>query len=250
MPEERDGGAGRIRWVFLDLGSVLLDEGAWIQLTHARALRELRTTLPSLSLREVKGCLEHPPPNTTALQALLSRYLLDPEERATLLAQIRESTAEAYYRLGTPVAGAREVLEELSGRYSLGILANQRPEAHDWLRRHDLADLFGVLGLSCDAGYSKPDPRLFAWALERAGCAPHEAVMVGDRPDNDIAPARRLGMATVRVRCLGEHTHQEPQTPDEQADVTVGSLAEVPEALARVAGEQGGDEPPRVRGLT
>jgi FMN phosphatase YigB (HAD superfamily) len=35
--------------------------------------------------------------------------------------------------------------------------------------------------------------------LKRAGCAPSEAVMIGDRIDDDIRPARSLGWKTIRV---------------------------------------------------
>jgi FMN phosphatase YigB (HAD superfamily) len=38
------------------------------------------------------------------------------------------------------------------------------------------------------------------WALDHAGCAPHEALMVGDRADNDVAPARQVGMWTLLLR--------------------------------------------------
>ena len=53
---------------------------------------------------------------------------------------------------------------------------------------------------SAEAGISKPDPRIFTLALERAECPAEEAVMIGDRLDNDIVPAKRLGMKTVWIR--------------------------------------------------
>lgn len=39
----------------------------------------------------------------------------------------------------------------------------------------------------------KPDPKLFTIACAQAGCAPEDAVMIGDRLDNDIAPAKAIG---------------------------------------------------------
>ncbi|MDE5966300.1 MAG: HAD hydrolase-like protein [Lachnospiraceae bacterium] len=35
-------------------------------------------------------------------------------------------------------------------------------------------------------------PRIFELALERASCSPENAVMIGDRLDNDIIPAKRF----------------------------------------------------------
>src|SRR5207248_1894328 len=47
---------------------------------------------------------------------------------------------------------------------------------------------------------SKPDPALFRRALDRAGARPEECLMVGDRLDNDVAPASLLGLTTAWVR--------------------------------------------------
>jgi FMN phosphatase YigB (HAD superfamily) len=52
---------------------------------------------------------------------------------------------------------------------------------------------------SFELGLEKPDPAIFSIALERAGCAASEAVMIGDRLDYDICPARMLGWRTIRV---------------------------------------------------
>ena len=45
----------------------------------------------------------------------------------------------------------------------------------------------------------KPSPLMFRIALRKAGCAPGEAVMVGDQLDTDIAGASRAGIASVLV---------------------------------------------------
>jgi FMN phosphatase YigB (HAD superfamily) len=52
---------------------------------------------------------------------------------------------------------------------------------------------------SFESGFSKPDPhvfRLLAARLGLRGIAPGEALMVGDRRDNDIEPARAQGFRT------------------------------------------------------
>jgi len=46
----------------------------------------------------------------------------------------------------------------------------------------------------------KPEPLLYRMALERLDCAPENCLMIGDRPDTDIAGAARLGMPTALVR--------------------------------------------------
>jgi len=46
----------------------------------------------------------------------------------------------------------------------------------------------------------KPNPLLFEMALEVLGSSPSDCLMVGDRPDTDIAGAAALGLGTALVR--------------------------------------------------
>ncbi|MBF0107621.1 MAG: HAD-IA family hydrolase [Magnetococcales bacterium] len=52
---------------------------------------------------------------------------------------------------------------------------------------------------SCRLGCSKPDLQLYRKALSHTGIDPRDAVMIGDTYENDIAPARKLGMKTIWV---------------------------------------------------
>ena len=121
---------------------------------------------------------------------------------------------------------APAVLQNLSEAYLLGIIANQPLGTEDRLRAYGIRDYFSMILSSEEEGISKPDPELFRRAIARAGCLPEEACMIGDRPDNDIAPAKAIGLHTVRIRQgLGglmpvtEETHR--------ADATVNSLTEL-----------------------
>ena len=46
----------------------------------------------------------------------------------------------------------------------------------------------------------KPDPRLYQWAIAQSGCDPSRTVMIGDRRDNDIAPAKSESMRAVLIQ--------------------------------------------------
>jgi epoxide hydrolase-like predicted phosphatase len=61
-----------------------------------------------------------------------------------------------------------------------------------------LADLFDVVVESALVGLRKPDPRIYALALERLGVAAPEAVFLDDIGRN-LKPARALGMQTIKV---------------------------------------------------
>ena len=62
------------------------------------------------------------------------------------------------------------------------------------------------------------------------GLLPTECIMVGDRLDNDIAPAKALGMATIRFR-TGRHRRQTPRSPAEAPDIEVTDVAELKAAI-------------------
>jgi putative hydrolase of the HAD superfamily len=49
------------------------------------------------------------------------------------------------------------------------------------------------------AGACKPHRAIFEEALRRAGCAPQEALFVGDTIDQDIAGANAMGMRSVLI---------------------------------------------------
>jgi phosphoglycolate phosphatase-like HAD superfamily hydrolase len=53
-----------------------------------------------------------------------------------------------------------------------------------------------------DAGHSKPDPDIVEVALQKAGCAASEAVLLGDTP-YDIQAALKAGVGTIAVRSGG-----------------------------------------------
>lgn len=53
------------------------------------------------------------------------------------------------------------------------------------LAEQGIADLIDTYVLSYEHGFQKPDPRIFALALDAAGAQPEEALMVGDRASHD-----------------------------------------------------------------
>ena len=59
----------------------------------------------------------------------------------------------------------------------------------------------------------KPDPAIFRAGLEQARIMPAEAIFVGDRPDNDIGPAKAAGMKTVRFKRGIQYVYYNPDDP-------------------------------------
>ena len=82
-----------------------------------------------------------------------------------------------------------------------GIVTNGSPSQHGKCRAAGLDKLAGFIIVSEEAGYRKPDPRIFRDALEATGLSTPEQVMfVGDNPLADIDGAKRFGMKAAWVR--------------------------------------------------
>ncbi len=127
--------------------------------------------------------------------------------------------------------GIGEVLAWLHGRgLRLGLAANQPHATLAVLDDHGIGQYFHHREVSGTHGFRKPDLRLFLRCCEDLGVAPEECIMVGDRIDNDIAPARVLGMRTVLFRS-GRHAAQQPRSADEVPDAEARNVAELRVAL-------------------
>ncbi len=112
---------------------------------------------------------------------------------------------------------ASKCLEILSGRYKIGIIANQSPGTKERLEQYGVLQYIDLVIASAEEGVAKPDKIIFEIALERGNCNPNNAVMVGDRIDNDIIPAKLLGMHTIWIKQgFGQYYNitQEFEKPD------------------------------------
>lgn len=170
------------RWLFFDMGSTLIDESAcW------RCRVEETVSGSGVSAERFLSAM--------GVHAKAGR---DPYRYA-----LREfGLAEKPWPLEQekPYPEAAEVLLSLRKKYRIGIISNQAPGLKNRLRQFGLIDLIDSVASSSDLGVEKPDKRLFLLALAQADCTPADAVMIGDRLDNDLAPARALGMSLVWIR--------------------------------------------------
>lgn len=126
--------------------------------------------------------------------------------------------------------GAKEALAALADRYVLALAGNQPARIVDYLREVGVLRFFRWQLVSEEMGVAKPDPLFFRIILDGLGVPPAEAVMVGDRLDHDVFPAKLLGMRAVRV-LVGPYAEQIPISPLHCPDRTIRSLSELPAAL-------------------
>ena len=121
---------------------------------------------------------------------------------------------------------APAIIKALSQKYELGIIANQLDGLKERLQAFGLLKYFKYIISSWDVQLMKPDIRIFEYALDKANCRPQEACMIGDRLDNDILPAKALGIKTVWIK-QGFGALQKPLSKSEEADYTINNLAEL-----------------------
>ncbi|MBR5648165.1 HAD family hydrolase [Pseudobutyrivibrio sp.] len=121
-------------------------------------------------------------------------------------------------------------LERLSLKYNIGVIANQPSETQSRLEKDGLDRFFDICLLSETEGLEKPDRKIFLRALEQADCRPEDAVMIGDRLDNDIFPAKEIGFKTIWLR-QGISCEQEPINNNYVPDCEVSCFKELLEIL-------------------
>lgn len=79
----------------------------------------------------------------------------------------------------------------------------------------------------------KPDAAIFEQALLNMNVAPHEAIMVGDDIQNDIAAAQRVGMRAVLVG-TGKHRADSPLLATVHPDAILPSIVDLPHYLTSI----------------
>lgn len=96
----------------------------------------------------------------------------------------------------------------------------------DKLIRLRLALYFDDVFVSEEVGREK-DELFYRRILKKLNAVPEECIMVGDREDNDISPAKRAGLATVRI-LYGKYA----KVPT-KADYTISDVSEFVEILKK-----------------
>ncbi len=97
--------------------------------------------------------------------------------------------------------GALELLDYLQPRYQLHIITNGfREVQQNKLRNSGLLDYFATVTDSECCGYKKPNPHIFEFALNAAGAARTESLMIGDCIEADVHGALQCGIEAFWYR--------------------------------------------------
>jgi putative hydrolase of the HAD superfamily len=146
------------------------------------------------------------------IQTWMLTHLADPEDfvrmRETFaLAEPATSLWQLYVdKMAAAIVCRPVVLEGLAQLrregWKIGVVTNGAADIQRAkLTATRLTDTVDGIAISGDAGFRKPDPRLFALAAARCGCVLNSQTwMTGNNPAADIGGGRRAGLRTIWVR--------------------------------------------------
>lgn len=200
-----------VKWIFFDVGSTLVDETEAYNHRIRDAIAGTDITFEQFQEKRLEFAKQN---LKSDLEALKFFGLPKP-------AWHREDEV--------PYPEAGEILQYLKKLgYKLGVIANQSMGTAERLKQWNLLQYIDVVAASAELGMAKPDVAIYKKAFELAGCIAEEAVMVGDRLDNDMVPAKKLGMRAVWVK-QGFNAYQDITLiePEYRPDATIESLPEL-----------------------
>jgi len=102
----------------------------------------------------------------------------------------------------------KELLDYLVERYPLHILTNGFAEIQSKkLKGAGLEGYFQTVVNAEDVGFKKPDPKIFAFALDKAKAIASESLMIGDDLEADILGAKNCGLDALHFDVENVHRH-------------------------------------------
>jgi putative hydrolase of the HAD superfamily len=189
-----------VKAVFFDLDGTLFDRDAAVRALFAEQHGVFERWLGGIAREHfVERLLElddHGHADKRATYGVLVRELgLD----AALGERLVDHYRDIYSCFGGPFADALPTLTALRARgLELGLITNGRVDTQAAkIERLGLAPFLDTVLISEREGVRKPDPQIYARAVERLGVAASEAWHVGDHPTADVAGAHAAGLTAV-----------------------------------------------------
>ena len=103
-------------------------------------------------------------------------------------------------------------IRRLDGHVHQGVVSDiDTWEGERLLEQFGVREHLDAVTTSEEVGRTKPDPAMFETALDKAGIDPARALMVGDRYENDMEGAARMGIDTAAFG--GSASEADPDDP-------------------------------------
>jgi FMN phosphatase YigB (HAD superfamily) len=167
------------------------------------------------------------------VKILLEYMGIEPEQG--LVASVADPYANAVLHVEPfLVDGALEALEALrDSGLRLALISNtgRTPgqAMRKVIRKMGILDFFEVTTFSNEAGYLKPDSRIFEATLSRIGARPEQTVHVGDHDVLDVTGAKGYGMKSIKVLQYASNGKA-----NRESDLCIDTMYELPDAILRL----------------
>lgn len=197
-----------IKWLFFDVGSTIMNE----QLAYEHRMRDMANSA-NISFEKV-------------YEMAMAYYKLNKKGDLEVARELGVALPKWYKEDEFLYDDAIQCFEILSKKYKIGIIANQSLGTEERLGNQGILKYINLIVASAEEGVAKPDRRIFEIALERSNCEPVNSIMIGDRIDNDIIPAKRMGMNTIWIKQgFGQYWNIKEEI--EKPDFVVNNLTEL-----------------------
>jgi FMN phosphatase YigB (HAD superfamily) len=228
----------KIRTVLLDAGGVILDESEHEEMRARIAVEILSTLIPEYSVSDYYASVEEA---VKCFCPSVYQYVFwkavkrDP----ILFERLYGTFSEEWQQRRSPLklsAGFENELRELCKDFQIGIAGQYGHELLELLELRSLLECFTHRMTQEDLSATKPDLRYYQEIIKASGADPQQCVMVGDRIDKDVIPAKLMRMRTILIR-VGLHRNQQPRIPFEMPDLELGGVSGLARALHKLAEE-------------
>jgi len=227
-----------IKTLFFDIGETILDAGPQMNAlieVHRNVLEDFGFSISQAEYRQLDDAMIRS--FVPSAMHAITWHFAKPDKglHDDITSSIRSHYDEIRQIETRLYPGVDGLLEMLAEDFTLGLAGNAPASVLKSLDGFGVLRYFTHTDVSGSIGINKPDQRFFETILANAEAKASEAIVVGDRLDNDIIPARRIGMKTIWIR-WGRYRIMEPRTPDEIPEATVADVREVSTALRSFVG--------------
>lgn len=146
-----------------------------------------------LFFRDYPGILgESPKYHVGWYYGVLNYYLGIRIDLFELAEKLRTSSFDFKWKAFPFTLETLEKLKEMG--YKLGLISNWDESCREVLKDTGIDKYLDYINISSEIGISKPDKRIFEYALNSAGVSPAECLYVGDNFYDDVRGCRQLNM--------------------------------------------------------
>jgi putative hydrolase of the HAD superfamily len=184
-----------INTIFWDVGGVLLSN-AWDH--HEREEAFTKFGLDSTEFEQHHQPLVSP---FETGEITLNEYL-----KQAVFYRERPFTPEAFkqfmYSCSKPKEDILAIAHSVaaSGKFRMGTINNESRELNAFrIEKFGLRNIFDLFVSSCFVRLRKPDPRIYALAIDLVQCSPQQCCFIDDRAEN-LEPAKNLGMQVIQMQ--------------------------------------------------